>query len=91
MENKTEAPKKPMTAERLKILIHDAKVEIKMLNKTLAAPTMPERPTMDDIWKLMNGEYTMEEKRVCDKENLEKITKRLAEWEAQLAEMETEK
>ena len=83
MENK-----KPLTAEQLKVRIHDAKVEIKMLNKTLAAPTMPERPTMDDIWKLMNGDYTMEEKRVCDKENLEKITKRLAEWEAQLAELE---
>lgn len=83
MENK-----KPLTAEQLKVRIHDAKVEIKMLNKTLAAPTMPERPTMDDIWKLMNGDYTMEEKRVCDRENLEKITKALAEWEAQLAELE---
>ena len=52
---------------------------------------VPERPTMDDIRKLMNGDYTMEEKRVCDKKNLEKMTALLAKLEAQLAEMEGEK
>lgn len=90
MENKVEAPKKKMTAEQLKRRIHDAKVEIKLLEKTLVAPAMPQRPTMDDIWKLMNGDFTTEEKRVCDQENLAKMRKSLKEWEAQLAELEGE-
>ena len=91
MENMTEAQKKERELQVLKNRIHDAKFEIKLLNKSLAAPTMPERPTMDHIRKLMNGDYTMEEKRVCDKKNLEKMTALLAKLEAQLAEMEGEK